>query len=87
MDDMASGKPAKFFPKGWQEFAEYRSMVIYVRMDSRPLTPTERTQERVRQMDMAARVESLRLKKLNLQQGISMSDVPEGGNSRKPMQF
>ena len=63
-------------------------MTIHVRMDSRSLTPTERTPERVRQMDMAARVESLRLKKLDQQlQGMRTSDVAEGGDSSKPIEF
>ena len=64
MDDTQSDTPAALLDAGWTEYEKFRTIVIYVRSASRPLTEPEQALEDLRLVGMAARVERLRLEQL-----------------------
>jgi hypothetical protein len=76
MDDLKSKDgPAALLDAGWTDYEEFRTMVIYVRIDSRALTGVELELEGVRLADMAQRVERLR------------SENTKKGKKQQPIKF
>ena len=75
MDDLNMESPSQFMQEGWVDYVATRSMVIYVRASSRPLTTLETTNETSRRKQMGTRLATLKTSNLLKLRGTETGDT------------